>query len=67
MPPMNARVPHGFLRIPFPSQTAQKSNLELMMENILMEIQKLDEYIKQLTTKADVLTTHNRMLETSIA
>ena len=38
-----------------------------MMENMLMAQQKQDEYIKQLATKVDVLTTHNRMLETQIA
>jgi len=36
MPHMNARVLFGFQRPPFPSQMPQKSNLELMMENILM-------------------------------
>ena len=29
--------------------------------------QKKDEYIKQLTSKIDVLTTHNKMLEAQIA
>jgi len=33
------------------------------MENILLTQQKQDEYIKKLTTKIDVLTTHNKMLE----
>jgi len=45
----------------------QKSNLELMMESMLMAQQKQDDYIKQLATKVDMLTTHNRMLETQIA
>jgi len=36
MAPMNARVPPGFQRPSFPSQMPQKSNLELMMENMLM-------------------------------
>jgi len=44
----------------------QKLNLDLMMENMLMVQQKQDEYIKQLATKVDVLTTHNRMLETQM-
>ena len=32
-----------------------------------MAQQKQDEYIKQLASKVDVLTTHNRMLEAQIA
>jgi len=36
MPPMNARVPPGFQRPPLPSQMPQKSNLEVMMENMIM-------------------------------
>jgi len=63
MPPMNARPPPGFQRPHFPSQIPQKSNLEAMMESILMARQEQDEYIKQLASKVDVLTTHNRMLE----
>jgi len=35
MPPMNARPPFGFQRPPFPSQVPY-SNLEVMMENMLM-------------------------------
>jgi len=38
-----------------------------MVENMLMAQQKQDEYIKQLASKVDVLTTHNRMLEAQIA
>ena len=38
-----------------------------MMENLLLAQQKQDEYIKQLGSKVDVLTTHNKMLETQIA
>ena len=60
---MNARRPPGFQRPPFPQQAPQKSNLEAMMENILLAQQKQDEYIKQLASKVDVLTTHNKMLE----
>ena len=63
MPPMNARVPPGFQRPPFPSQMPHMSNVELMMENMLMAQQKQDEYIKQLATKVDVLITHNKILE----
>lgn len=37
------------------------------MQNMLMEEQKQDKYIKQLASKVDVLTTHNRMLEDQIA
>jgi len=40
MPPMTARVPPGFQRPPFPSQMPEKSNLELMMESMLMVQQK---------------------------
>jgi len=64
MPPMNAIPPSNFQRPPFPSQVPQKFNLEVMMENMLMAQQKQDKYIKQLASKVDVLTTHNRMLET---
>jgi len=66
MLPMNARAPTGFQRLPFPSQEPQKSNLEMITESILMEQQKQDEYIKQLASKVDVRTTHNRMLEAQI-
>ena len=38
-----------------------------MIENLLMAQQKQDEYIKQLATKVDVFTTHNKMLETQFA
>jgi len=34
-----------------------------MMENMLFTQQKQDEYIKQLASKVDVLSTHNKMLE----
>jgi len=64
---MNATVPPGFQRPPFPSQMSQKSTSELMTKSVLMAKQKQDEYIKQLATKVDVLTTHNRMLEVQIA
>jgi len=36
------------------------------MESMLVTQQKQDEYIKQLTSKVDVLTTHNKMLEAQI-
>ena len=64
---MNARPPPGFQRPPFPPQVPQKSNLEAMMESMLMAQQKQDGYIKQLASKVDVLRTHNRMLEAQIA
>jgi len=38
-----------------------------MMENMLLGQQKQDEYIKQLASKVDVLTTHNKMLEAQVA
>ncbi|XP_045802530.1 uncharacterized protein LOC123896150 [Trifolium pratense] len=62
-----------------PAQNAHmKSNLELMMENfiavqtqtnkeVLNQNIHTSEQIKQLTSKLDVLTTHNKMLETQIA
>jgi len=34
-----------------------------MIESILLAQQKQDEYIKPLTSKFDVLNTHNRMLK----
>ena len=37
-----------------------------MLENMLLAQQKQDEYIKQLTSKVDVLTTHNKKLEAQI-
>ena len=63
MPQMNFRPPPGFQRPPYPQQTPQKSNIETMMENMLLAQQKQDEYIKQLASKVDVLSTHNKMLE----
>ena len=36
------------------------------MESMLFAQQKQDEYIKQLASKVDVLTTHNKMLETKL-
>ena len=38
-----------------------------MMESMLLAQQKQDKYIKQLASKVDVLTTHNKILETQIA
>jgi len=63
MPPVNSRPFPDFQRPLFPSQMPQKSNLEVMMESMLMAQQKQDEYIKQLASKVDVLTNHNKMLE----
>ena len=37
------------------------------MESMLLAQQKQDEYMKQLASKVDVHTTHNKMLETQIA
>ena len=36
------------------------------MESMLLAQQKQDEYIKQLASKVDVLSTHNKMLEAQI-
>jgi len=66
MPLMNGRPPSSFQKPPLPSQIPQKSNLEAMMESMLMAEQKQDEYIKQLASKVNVLTTHNRILEAQI-
>ena len=38
-----------------------------MLESVLLAQQKQDEYMKQLASKVDLLTTHNKMLETQIA
>ena len=38
-----------------------------MLESVLLAQQKQDEYIKQLASKVDLLTTYNKMLETQIA
>jgi len=67
MPLMNVRTSPSFQRSPFPPQVPQKSNLEAMMESMLMTQQKQDEYTKQLAFKVDVLITHNKMLEAQIA
>jgi len=66
MPPMNAKPPFDFQRPPFPSQVPLKFNLEAMIESMLMAQQKQDEYIKRLTSKVDVLTNHNKILEAHI-
>jgi len=58
----------GFQRPSFPPQAPppQKSNLESMLESVLLAQQEQDEHIKQLTFKVDLLITHNKMLETQI-
>jgi len=38
-----------------------------MLESVLHAQQKQDENIKQLASNVDLLTTHNKMLETQIA
>jgi len=38
-----------------------------MMENMFLAQQKQDEYLKQLASKIDVLTTHNKILDAQIA
>jgi len=37
-----------------------------MMDSMFMAQQKQDEYIKQLVSEVDVLTTHNKMLKAQI-
>jgi len=64
---MNARQPPEFRRPPFPQHAPLKFNLEAMMESMLLAQQKQDEYIKELASKVDVLSTHNKMLEAQIA
>jgi len=68
-PQANARPTPGFQRSSYPPQAPppQKSNLESILESVLLAQQKQDEYIKQLASKVDLLTTHNKMLETQIA
>ena len=64
-PQANARpAPPGFRRLTFPSQAPlpQKSNLESMLDSVLLAQQKQDEYIKQLASKVDLLTTYNLSL-----
>jgi len=38
-----------------------------MLESVLLAQQKQDEYIQQLASKVDLLTTHNKILETQIS
>ena len=38
-----------------------------MLESVLLAQQKQDEYMKRLASKVDLLTTHNKMIETQIA
>jgi len=42
-------------------------NLEAIMESMLLVQQTQDVYIKQLASKVDMLTTHNKMWEAQIA
>ncbi|CAJ2652102.1 unnamed protein product [Trifolium pratense] len=61
--------PPGFQK---PAQNVpRKSNLELLMENFITTQAQTNlqtsEQIKQITSKLDALTTHNKMLETQIA
>ncbi|KAK2368342.1 hypothetical protein QL285_081543 [Trifolium repens] len=71
--------PPGFQKPAYPTQNApRKSNLELMMENfiavqtqtnkeVLNQNIHTSEQIKQLTSKLDILATHNKMPETQIS
>jgi hypothetical protein len=72
VPQQNNQNPPGFPQRQFNSQPApQKSNLEIMMENFMIQQQKttqdLRDVVRDLTTKVDSLTTQNKMLETQIA
>jgi len=53
--------------IPLQAPPSPKSNLESMVESVLLAQQKQDEYIKLLASKVDLLTTPHKMLETQIA
>jgi len=69
-PRANARpAPPRFQRPSLPPQAPppQKSNLESILESVILAQQKQDEYVKQLASKVNLLTTHNKMLETQIA
>ena len=37
-----------------------------MLESVLLAQQKQDEHMKQLASKVDLLTTHNKMLKTCL-
>jgi len=63
---MNSRPSVSFQRPLFRPQALQKSNLEAMMESLLLAQQKQDKYVKHLPSKVDVLTTHNKMLKAKI-
>ena len=52
---MNFRPTREFHILLYPQQAPKKSNLEAMMESMLLAQQKQDEYIKQLASKVDVL------------
>jgi len=67
MPQMNFRPPLRFQGLPYLQQAPQKYNLETMMKSMLLAQQKQDEYIKQLRSKIDVFTIHNKMLDAQIA
>ena len=63
MPQMNVKLPPRFQTLLFPPHAPQKSNLEAMVESMLLAQHKQNEYIQQLASKVDILTTHNKMLE----
>jgi small-conductance mechanosensitive channel len=68
----SSSAPPGYQKAAYPAQNApRKSNFEIMMENFIASQAKTNEQtsvkIKQLTSKLDVLATHNRMLETQIS
>jgi len=65
-PPMRQMIFRPRLIFQRPQKTPYKSKLETMIENIFLVKQKEDEYIKQLASKVDLLTTHSKMLETHI-
>ena len=56
-----------FKHLPFPNKFPKSLTLETMMESILVAQQKQDdEYIEQLVSRVDVLTTYNKMLKAQI-
>ena len=52
----HARPPPGFQRFSPQAPPPQKSNLESMLESVLLAQQKQDEFMKQLASKVDLLS-----------
>jgi len=65
LPQMNARPPPEFQWTPFPNKPL-KSEIWRPWWSMLLAQQKQDKCIKQLASKVDVLSTHNKMSEAQI-